>query len=747
MKTVKSLYLESIYKYKFHSLLSKIFISYISILLIVCFINIAIYYYVRNIVVEKEIDTSKDYLNYVRLIFDGELSQIKERMYAFLGDPENVKNLNNITDDISNQVKLVKALTNFKNNSRMVDQCYLYNKEIPYVLGNNGTESKSVLFDYFYSYYNMNDSQIADMLDKEKKFRTIPGRTVSSGKNKFVTSAWYGKPKDVISLVTGVNYSSNSSRLVVAIDEKDIYNVLTNTNIVSYGEAYIIDRNGYIISSSDSNKTGNKFDEALLNEINEYNNGIYKLNFHNNLVVYEKSKFFDGYYVTVIPYSHFLKNINTIRYIFMYSLIVLAILGIVVSGMFSRSFYEPILALMGKFNTSKTYGKEYKDEFALINSLIENIQDNNSRYEENAALGKMMETGDYFETIEKIFRYESFLTIVITSYLPTKITEYVQDYIVGNKLGDNYLLKATKGNEGDCYLVVNGREIDMQSVMDYILELKKSLDEKCGVFTAIGIGNICSGIQELNISLKNALIAIKQGVSHDEQCIFKYQDKVKDVFKIYFPMDFEDRIMDVLTSGSEDKVDALISNIFEQNHGLPHIYMKIIYNEFTNVYIKIANKYEYSFNLNGITINIDHEYRVSHAKNYIVQLYQELLPIIRVHRDTTKTVANFILDYIEKNYSKEDMNIEEIADKLNLSPAYVSTLFKKSNGTSFSQYLFVYRINKAKELLANTNYSVKEVSQKVGGGTYNSFIRSFGKALGISPGEYRSMIKNNCVKL
>lgn len=94
------------------------------------------------------------------------------------------------------------------------------------------------------------------------------------------------------------------------------------------------------------------------------------------------------------------------------------------------------------------------------------------------------------------------------------------------------------------------------------------------------------------------------------------------------------------------------------------------------------------------------------------------------------------LDYIRKNYSK-DINLKTISANFNLSAAYLGYLFRKETGDSFTNYLNKIRVEKAKELLLNTNMRVIEVSEKVGYVNTNYFFIIFKKMTGMSPSEFK----------
>ena len=72
-----------------------------------------------------------------------------------------------------------------------------------------------------------------------------------------------------------------------------------------------------------------------------------------------------------------------------------------------------------------------------------------------------------------------------------------------------------------------------------------------------------------------------------------------------------------------------------------------------------------------------------------------------------------------------------------MSPNYLSSRFKKEVGSSFTEYLWDYRMGKARELLKEAAISCKEVAFKVGYGDYIQFTKMFKKHVGLSPKEYQ----------
>lgn len=100
-----------------------------------------------------------------------------------------------------------------------------------------------------------------------------------------------------------------------------------------------------------------------------------------------------------------------------------------------------------------------------------------------------------------------------------------------------------------------------------------------------------------------------------------------------------------------------------------------------------------------------------------------------------------LLNYIEEHYN-EDIGLSELADRVGMSTAYLSVLFKGEVGTSYVKYLTNFRVRKAKKFLQE-GYRVNEVSEMVGYNNYRYFCDIFKKHEGQTPNEYKTGVWKN----
>jgi len=101
-----------------------------------------------------------------------------------------------------------------------------------------------------------------------------------------------------------------------------------------------------------------------------------------------------------------------------------------------------------------------------------------------------------------------------------------------------------------------------------------------------------------------------------------------------------------------------------------------------------------------------------------------------------KRARNMIHEYYHTG-----ITLEEIANKLNITPEYLGAQFHKEMGVTFSSYIKEYRIKKAKMLLIGSNLKVSEVAEKLGYYDAKYFSRVFKESTGQLPVEYRKLNK------
>ncbi len=151
--------------------------------------------------------------------------------------------------------------------------------------------------------------------------------------------------------------------------------------------------------------------------------------------------------------------------------------------------------------------------------------------------------------------------------------------------------------------------------------------------------------------------------------------------------------------------------------------------------------------IEGIALDLVELHKMSYGMNIAVigHLYNLFsLMIETICKEQTARFSSgetYVLQairYIQENYTKPDLCLKDIAAEMGLNYNYASQLFKKVTGISFVQYLNVFRIQRACELIDGGNKYIKDVAEKVGFTDQLYFSKTFKKLKNTPPKNYKS---------
>lgn len=129
--------------------------------------------------------------------------------------------------------------------------------------------------------------------------------------------------------------------------------------------------------------------------------------------------------------------------------------------------------------------------------------------------------------------------------------------------------------------------------------------------------------------------------------------------------------------------------------------------------------------------------RMEKCQEYFRNLFGNIADELSVVSGNTKysTYVQKAVAYMKKHY-REAVSLVDVADVLQISPAYLSTLFNQDTGMGFTEYLNQIRLEEAGELLKQGTYKQKEIASMCGFYNYPYFSTLFKKLYGMTPKEY-----------
>lgn len=125
----------------------------------------------------------------------------------------------------------------------------------------------------------------------------------------------------------------------------------------------------------------------------------------------------------------------------------------------------------------------------------------------------------------------------------------------------------------------------------------------------------------------------------------------------------------------------------------------------------------------------------------IVSLTKDVLVVSKgqSRANVEKDILKSVLNYIEHNFCSE-INLNIVAEFVHLNPQYFSRYFKKEMGITFTNYVMKLRVEKAKKLLADTNYPIYRIAAELGFSDPAYFNKVFVKYEKQPPYKYKQML-------
>ncbi|MVQ35516.1 helix-turn-helix domain-containing protein [Paenibacillus sp. MAH-34] len=114
--------------------------------------------------------------------------------------------------------------------------------------------------------------------------------------------------------------------------------------------------------------------------------------------------------------------------------------------------------------------------------------------------------------------------------------------------------------------------------------------------------------------------------------------------------------------------------------------------------------------------------------------------------DKNQRIVWEIKSYIDEHFN-QDFGLEHVSELMKCSSTYINRLLKQYTGSTFYNLLTARRIVSSKQLLSLNDWTVCQISNKVGYNNVHSFIRAFKRSEGITPGQYRDLLLYNALEL
>lgn len=486
------------------------------------------------------------------------------------------------------------------------------------------------------------------------------------------------------------------------------------------------------------------------------------------IVLSANSGYTNWTYVFFVPYDLYWTPFNHIRNIILFTNAAGIVVCFALAYYFARKNYTPVQSILSIFDKTKSNNlNDFTYITDNIKSLIrekDQLETKNENLTQNVIIKRLLAGyipySAYAENLlskNGIAFDKKYLMVALF-----RITDYSGLFPQGDSAGDQLpiesvifiiinVAKDTLLTEYDAYhcsvdndvsFIIKTDGSDMDRLRQSLCDLRDKLRELIYIETSVALSQKHSNPYELHLASGECLEVLKYQKMFSEPDAISY-DAICNLAASYtYTSADETKIINAVTSGSFEQADALIDDIFEKNlrkKMSATAATMLIYDVVTTMF-RLSDSVTLPELKEQVQLKLSDDSSIDSAREN-TRFAARLLCAYFSDKASKFKISGQITSIVKASYQNANLSVAEIGYKMNKTPQYVSKVFKNETGETLSAYIQQYRISVAKELLIQTNLSVKEIATNVGFTNSNSFISTFKNLEGVTPGQFKASRK------
>lgn len=775
--------------FKKRSLFTSWLLSYAFILCVSVVIGTIVYIQTQK-VVENEINRgSIALLKQTQVEIDGKMQEIEALSQRIALNPR-VLGFLNVKPPLQGEgsyrmAQICSDFVTYEMTNNFMDSFYVYFKNSDLVLAPQGYSANNILYESLHGETDLSYEDWQAMVAKVHERDCFALQDLSPDKKAGRT------------IVYSQSLPLHDSRqalanIVVVMNESKFINSIQKANWIEDAQFMIIDRNGRIMASSSPYQASIPLEYGKLTGSEGVIND--SLNGRKVAVSYVTSPYMGWKYVYAIPVSIFREKVAYVQRLTILALVLYLLLGGVIAFILARRNYSPIRNLVkGLANKTPIHGGERYREYQAIQEMIDTTLSEKKRIqdEKNEIFGQLERLNpvlrsnflmrllkgkiddkicfeDVLSSFGIHFHSQYFAVILLfvddfeemfsmesqdSEMEKVKLVQFVITNVVEELAGRNHQgFMADVDDMMVCLINLDSGRMEQGEVeiLKIAEEAQCFLKEKANIRTTLSISDIHETPAMIPKAYQQALEAMEYKVISGRGNIIKYSDIKPSGQNYYYPMDLEQQLINTIKEGDFDTARALLEDVFEHNVSrrvlsiqMAKCFMFGVVNTMIKTMDEISIVWQHSFfeKLDPVERLLKCN-TIMEMKTEILDILSQVCEFIKNSKKRTQndSLKGNIIKYIEDHYNDSNLCIASIADNFNMNPVPLSRFFKEHMGQGLLDYINKVRLDKAKELLRQNEWSIADIAKEVGYYHSSAFIRAFKKYERLTPGKYKEMM-------
>lgn len=545
---------------------------------------------------------------------------------------------------------------------------------------------------------------------------------------------------------------------------------------------YILNREGQLLYESEMGEallTDKQFRHITYAASNGKPNGMMTLEKEDHQAInaiYAKSSYNNWVYVTLLDQQEISDALKTTRFGIVMMVLLITLLIVIVAYVISMYFTKPFRQIQGRLPVTSEI--KPKNEVEWIISSIDNILSEKESLEglieselpqlETQFILNLFRSRISPEELKESmprFGYKlsenavyATLLIQLDNYGDRQASDKALLLIAVNKLVEELIPQ----NQRMIPILLNDRtqatilifeEANEHDNRKQILEFSKKIIRTAREMLKLSVSVGISDFYDDLLFSKEACEMSKQALHHrlnlGKESIIFYEDisrVISGPVLLHYPSELEAQLFDAIRIGDEEQVSRSLYPLLGEmmKHSKNPLNFEVTLIRFVNNLIQLEQLLGVEVLLTEDNSTLYHRLLDIRNPEEIERiLVKEVIhPMVTSMKEKTDRQFRQLSDKIAvivRSEFDQDLSLELIGERLHYSPNYLSSIFKKEFGMTFSEYVMNYRLEMAKKWLVETDMTIREIAERLQYHNPQNFIRSFRKKEHVTPGAYRTM--------
>ncbi|MCM3781671.1 AraC family transcriptional regulator [Neobacillus mesonae] len=288
-----------------------------------------------------------------------------------------------------------------------------------------------------------------------------------------------------------------------------------------------------------------------------------------------------------------------------------------------------------------------------------------------------------------------------------------------------------------------------KQIMEYAKQIIRSSREYLRLPVSIGISQGYADMLNSREACEMSMEALHQRLNLGKESIIFFDDistVISGPMVLHYPSELETQLFDAIRLGDENAVLRSLYPLLADmmKHSKNPMNLEVTLMRFVNNLIQLEQLIGAEVLLTQDNANLYHRLLKIRNPEEIerILVHEVILPMVKCMKEKTnhqfRSIADRIASIVRAEYDQE-LSLESISERLHYSPNYLSSIFKKEYGMTFTEYLMNYRLDIARKWLVDTDMTIKDIAERLQYQNPQNFIRSFRKKEHVTPGAYRKM--------